>query len=81
MACRFIGSDGFELNGTRPAVITQDTQICLDKYRGFRHLVRNIYAFNLGPSRILELAHDLPACYKSIVQRFIILYRGISRWH
>ena len=71
-----------ELNGTRPAVITRDTRICLDEYRGFRHLVRNIYAFNLRPSRILELAQDLPACYKSIVRdlfSFATFLDGIDR--
>lgn len=31
----------------RPALITDETRTTLDRYRGFRHVVRNIYAFAL----------------------------------
>jgi len=55
------------MNDIRPPVISRETRICLDEYRGFRHVVRNIYTFNLRPSRIKELAQDLPSCYESIV--------------
>jgi len=32
-----------ELRGTRPPVIGRNTRDCLDNYRGFRHVVRNVY--------------------------------------
>jgi hypothetical protein len=35
-----------ELNGSRPAVIRRSLRNCLDDYRAFRHLVRNVYSFN-----------------------------------
>jgi hypothetical protein len=50
-----------ELPGIRPAVLGRETRNRLDAYRGFRHIVRNVYAFNLKPSRLYELADDLPA--------------------
>lgn len=57
-----------EIDGVRPAVISRETRYCLDDYRGFRHVVRNIYAFNLKPSRLQELTNDLRTCYGSVVR-------------
>ena len=36
-----------EIPDIRPAVISEVTYEALDEYRGFRHVVRNIYAFQL----------------------------------
>lgn len=52
-----------EVTHIRPAVISRSTRDCLDEYRGFRHVIRNIYAFNLRPARIQELVIGLAACY------------------
>ncbi|MEW5939438.1 MAG: hypothetical protein AB1750_07245 [Chloroflexota bacterium] len=55
-----------EIEGLRPAVITRETRNCLDAYRGFRHVVRNVYAFNLRPARLNDLVNDLPGCFESV---------------
>jgi hypothetical protein len=47
MACEF--------EDIRPAVISQNNAKSLDKFRRFRHLVRNIYTTNLIPNRIKKL--------------------------
>jgi hypothetical protein len=52
-----------EMVSVRPPVIQAKSRVCLDEYRGFRHVVRNIYAFHLRPSRLEELAKDLRVCY------------------
>jgi hypothetical protein len=57
-----------EVSGTRPPVIGRQTRRCLEAYRGFRHVVRNVYTFNLRPSRIQELAAELQSCYQAVVQ-------------
>lgn len=57
-----------EVSNTRPAVIRHNTRHCLDQYRGFRHVVRNVYTFNLRPSRLQELVTDLRPCYTAFVQ-------------
>ncbi|MDK2894992.1 MAG: hypothetical protein PWQ98_1118 [Moorella sp. (in: firmicutes)] len=49
-----------DINGIRPAVITRTTFALLDEYRKFRHLVRNIYGFNLIPERLEPLLNRLP---------------------
>ncbi|MEL7510284.1 MAG: hypothetical protein AAFN42_23375 [Cyanobacteria bacterium J06554_1] len=55
-----------ELATIRPAVISRSTRYCLDEYRGLRHIVRNVYTFNLRPSRLRELVADLPQCYAAL---------------
>ncbi|PSB16626.1 hypothetical protein C7B65_21110 [Phormidesmis priestleyi ULC007] len=57
-----------EILERRPAVIDRDTRNCLDIYRGFRHVVRNIYTFNLEPGRLRELVNALPHCYASLAR-------------
>ena len=54
-----------EAPGRRPAVISRSTRYCLDEYRGFRHIVRNVYAFNFRPSRLQELVNNLPECFNA----------------
>ncbi len=57
-----------EVANSRPAVIRPEARLCLDEYRGFRHVVRNVYAFNLRPERIKELSDGLPGCWKAICE-------------
>ena len=40
-----------EVPGVRPAVISQATFERLDAYRGFRHVVRNVYSYNFEPAK------------------------------
>jgi hypothetical protein len=55
-----------EIRKMRPAVIEIKTRHCLDEYRGFRHIVRNVYAFNLRPERLDELILDVPNCLANL---------------
>ena len=55
-----------QANGVRPAVIQAETRRCLDEYRAFRHVVRNVYTFNLRPARLQELVTDLRACFAMV---------------
>ncbi|MCK5339886.1 MAG: hypothetical protein KAJ60_02370, partial [Desulfobulbaceae bacterium] len=55
-----------ELKSVRPPVISRETRHCLDEYRSFRHVVRNIYTFNLKSPRIQNLAEQLHDCYLKV---------------
>lgn len=55
-----------EISPIRPPVIRQETRECLDEYRGFRHVVRNVYTFNLQMSRLQELNKGLQSCYGAV---------------
>jgi len=48
-----------EIPKVRPAVISQDLREELDKYRAFRHIVRNIYAHNFKIDKIKDLMGDI----------------------
>ncbi len=49
-----------DIKMVRPPVISQATIGLLDEYRGFRHVVRNVYTFNLLPERMQPLVDKLP---------------------
>jgi hypothetical protein len=44
----------------RPAVINHEILSLLDEFRRFRHLVRNVYTFNLDPEKVEKLISSLP---------------------
>lgn len=50
----------------RPAVISTETRYCLDEYRQFRHIVRNVYTFNFRSSSLEILARDVRKCFTSV---------------
>ena len=55
-----------EMGKQRPAVIRMETRQSLDAYRGFRHVARNVYAFNLRPARLNELVLDVSNCFSDL---------------
>lgn len=38
----------------------------LHAFRGFRHVVRNVYGYNQDPDRVRQLAVQLPDCYDTV---------------
>jgi hypothetical protein len=55
-----------EIPTIRPPVIHEATYQCLEAYRSFRHIVRNVYTFNLRGERLKELAVGLPHCLTAL---------------
>lgn len=55
-----------EVPQLRPALISDATRDRLDRYRGFRHVVRNVYAFELDPAQIGPLVRNLPAVFEAV---------------
>ena len=44
-----------EVPGVRPAVISAELRKGLEEYRGFRHIVRNVYTYQLNPEKLERL--------------------------
>jgi hypothetical protein len=44
-----------EMTGVRPAVISDSVRLGFDEYRGFRHIVRNVYTYKFDSARIEKL--------------------------
>jgi hypothetical protein len=55
-----------EMAETRPAVISPDSASTLDELRRFRHLVRNVYTFNLVPQKMEPLMSALPGLWQRV---------------
>lgn len=56
-----------EIELVRPAVISKELRNVLDEYRGFRHVVRNVYSFNLSAERIGPLVQRLRETFTKLV--------------
>jgi hypothetical protein len=70
-----------KFSGIRPEVIRRETRYCLDEFRGFRHVVRNVYTFNLRPIRLQELTKQLRGCFAALKQdlgEFITFLEALS---
>ena len=68
--------------GVRPPLISQQTCEQLADYLGFRHVVRNLYTFNLRPDRLAKLAETLEATVTSFRRdsdQFLEYLEEISR--
>ena len=55
-----------EYKDLRPAVISGDSYSYLDELRRFRHLVRNVYTFNLVPEKVEPIVSDLPSLWSTV---------------
>jgi hypothetical protein len=54
---------GKDIPGIRPAVLDKESALDLDDFRRFRHLVQNIYTFNLVPDKMMNLIQVLPVLW------------------
>jgi len=62
-----------EIEEIRPPVISKSTYNKLDDYRGFQHIVRNVYTFQLSKKRIKPLVEELPELFEKLKKKLISL--------
>jgi hypothetical protein len=55
-----------EVPMVRPAVISKETGAKLDDYRGFRHVVRNVYAYKFNPDKLKKLVLSAPDLFSQL---------------
>lgn len=55
-----------QVPSVRPAVVSERTRQILDEYRGFRHIVRNVYAFRFDLTKIQKLVQEAPAVLSQV---------------
>ena len=60
----------------RPHILSGETIKVLDEFLRFRHVVRNIYAFEFDPERIAHLVQRLGPCFES-VQRELLMFADL----
>ena len=54
------------LPNVRSALVKEQTYRVLNEFRGFRHVVRSNYAYELEPERVLALASKLPVASQTL---------------
>lgn len=52
-----------EIPSVRPAVISSQLKESLEEYRGFRHVVRNVYSYHLKPEKLKFLVNNLESTF------------------
>ncbi len=57
---------GLAVPRMRPPVLSPGTIKALDEYRSFRHIVRNIYAFEFDPERVEHLVVGLATVFGQV---------------
>jgi hypothetical protein len=70
------------LSSIRPAVLSRETVVALEPYRGFRHLIRNVYTTHLDPERIGPLVAALPGVWEQVqeeLERFQEFVKVLAR--
>jgi hypothetical protein len=70
-----------EVPDVRPAVFSKPTVTSLDEYLRFRHVLRNVYSFNLQPERIEALVSGLRETFESVrrdMHAFVSFVRQMS---
>ena len=55
-----------EVPAIRPAVISEAVCGQLDEYRGFRHVVRNVYTFKFDPAKVGRLVAFAPVLFRPV---------------
>ncbi|PKM90505.1 MAG: hypothetical protein CVU87_02185 [Firmicutes bacterium HGW-Firmicutes-12] len=55
-----------EIELVRPAVISKEVRNTLDEYRGFRHIVRNVYSYQLSKSKMAPLVNKQIEAFNQI---------------
>ena len=55
-----------EIPEMRPAVISDSSLVRLSDYRGFRHVVRNVYTYNFDPLKMQKLVDEAPGLFAKV---------------
>lgn len=67
-----------EIPGSRPAVISPETVDMLQDYRGFRHIVRNVYTYHLNPDKMERLINNLDAVHEKVTAELTAFARFLQ---
>jgi len=73
---------GTALPQIRPQVLSAETVKALDEYLRFRHVVRNIYAFEFDAERITRLVQNLRPTFERVqveLLRFAEFLEGVAQ--
>lgn len=79
---RLLHTMALELSGIRPPVISKKTEKKLSDFLGFRHVVRNIYGFQIESEKLFALLEGFDTAYDSFqndMKEFTNFLKKISK--
>ncbi len=69
-----------KIQQVRPPVIKKQIFELLNEYRGFRHIVRNLYTYNISTKKLTPLVEDLQPTYNLVkrdIEDFLKLFEEL----
>ena len=66
------------IEGTRPALLSPELYGLLVELKGFRHVVRHRYGFDLDPSKVDENLTRVRTAFPAFVEAVAVLERGMT---
>lgn len=79
---RLLRSMALEIEDMRPPAISMEIERALEEFLAFRHVVRNVYGFEIDPERLLRLADKTEALFegfKAEISRFVNFLNRLDR--
>lgn len=79
---RLLKSMSLAIEGKRPPVISKTTEKELEEFLAFRHVIRNIYGFEIDSERLrglLEKVKPVFEHFKKDITKFLGFLRGMAR--
>ena len=67
-----------EIPSVRPAVISAAVKELLEEYRGFRHVVRNVYSYHLKPEKLKLLVEKLEHTFVAASKELTVFAQFLS---
>jgi uncharacterized protein YutE (UPF0331/DUF86 family) len=67
------------IDGTRPAVLDARLYAALTELKGFRHMVRHRYGFDLQPDRVQQNVGRIREAFPYFVQAILSLEQNLTR--
>jgi uncharacterized protein YutE (UPF0331/DUF86 family) len=67
-----------ELSGRRPALLSPELHLELTELKGFRHLVRHKYGFDLKPEKVVDNVQRLQRVYPVFAERLDALHHLLA---
>lgn len=68
-----------EIPSIRPAVISAQLKESLEEYRGFRHVVRNVYTYHLKPEKLKMLVGNLEGTFMLASEELTVFGEYLKR--
>lgn len=67
-----------EIPSVRPAIISEKTRDLLEPYRGFRHVVRNVYTYHIIPEKMKPLVKGIRPLFRQVEKELSAFSRFIQ---